>query len=74
MNSMLERVKIVFDNRAFKSLSKIVLRCGQQFETLCGTRYIASQCSRHLFLACHSVCDVTACVYVIFSPTPSSFI
>lgn len=66
MNSRLETIKVLFDERIFKSLPRIVLPCGTQFEPLWSTRFIISEYSRHLFIACFSLCDVITHVYVIF--------
>ena len=62
---------MLFDERVFKSLPRIVLPCGIQFELLWGTRFIISEYSRHLFLACFPLCDVITCVYVHLILTPT---
>jgi hypothetical protein len=59
-------MNVLFDERVFKSLPRIVLPCGKQFEPLLGTRFIISEYSRHLFLAYFPLCDVITYVYVIF--------
>jgi hypothetical protein len=60
-------MKVLYDERVFKSLPRIVLPCGTQSEPLCGTRFIISEYSRHLFLAYFPLCDVITYFYVIFA-------
>jgi hypothetical protein len=59
-------IKVLFDEQVFKSLLRIVLPCGTQFELLWSRRFIISEYSRHLFIACFPLCDVIIYVHVIF--------
>lgn len=64
----LDTIKVLFDERVFRSLPRIVLPCGTQFEPLWGTRFIISEYSRHLFLACLPLCNVITYVSHILIP------